>query len=57
MEVIVIPWLVALVLVVWWAGVWGRSRIWALIGSVLLSPIIWAVVLLILGRNPGAPRQ
>lgn len=55
MEVVVIPWIVALVLVIWWAGVWGRSRLWAFIGALILSPVIWAVVLLILGRKSEHP--
>jgi hypothetical protein len=51
MEIIAIPWIVAVGLVVWWASVWGRSVFWAIIGSLLLSPLIWAIVLLILGRK------
>ena len=47
----------AVVFVAWWAGVWGRSVAWAVIGSVLLSPAIWALVLLILGRHPDKPRR
>jgi hypothetical protein len=31
--------------------------LWAVIGSVLLSPAIWALVLLILGRHPDKPRR
>ncbi len=40
-------------LVVWWATNWERSAGWALVGSLSLSPLIWAVVLLILGRADG----
>lgn len=40
------------VLVAWWAAVWGRSVWLALIFGLLLSPLIWAIVLLILGRAP-----
>ena len=47
----------AVVFVAWWARVWGRSVLWAIVGSLLLSPLIWALVLLILGRNPEAPRR
>lgn len=51
MEFLAIPWIVAVGLVVWWASVWGRSVFWAIIGSLILSPLIWAIVLLILGRK------
>lgn len=54
MEFLAIPYIVAFALVVWWASAWGRSVFWAIIGSLLLSPLIWAIVLLILGRDKGA---
>ncbi|MGM0586048.1 MAG: hypothetical protein ACQEUZ_15485 [Pseudomonadota bacterium] len=56
MEFIAIPYIVVFGLVVWWAWAWGRSVFWAIIGSLLLSPIIWAIVLLILGRDDDAPK-
>lgn len=57
MEVFLL-WLIFIVLVAWWAGAWGRSVGWAVVGGVLLSPLIWAVVLLVLGRKPQAePRS
>ncbi|MFO7853938.1 MAG: HIRAN domain-containing protein [Paracoccaceae bacterium] len=47
-------WILMTLLVVWWATSWERSVGWALVGSLLLSPLIWAVVLLILGRGEAA---
>ena len=56
MELLGLSWIVAVVLVGWWASVWGRSVLWAIVGSIFLSPLVWAAVLLILGRHPDAPR-
>lgn len=43
-------WLIATGLIMWWASTSGRSVGWALVGSILLSPLIWGLVLLVLGR-------
>lgn len=51
LEFLAIPWIVLVGLVVWWASVWGRSVFWAIVGSLLLSPLIWGIILLILGRD------
>ena len=47
-------WVVFVAIVAWWANAWGRSVGWAIVGSLILSPLIWAVVLLVLGRNTEA---
>ena len=44
-------WLLAWAFVIWWAGAWGRSVGWAIVGGLLLSPPVWAAVLLVLGRK------
>ncbi|WP_339948309.1 hypothetical protein [uncultured Albimonas sp.] len=51
MELFAIPWIVAFGLVVWWASVWGRSVFWAVVGALFLTPLVWGVVLLILGPD------
>ncbi len=51
---LVLLWLVFVGVVAWWASAWGRSVGWAVVGSLVLSPLIWAVVLLVLGRNTEA---
>lgn len=54
MEAFAIPYIVLFGLVVWWAHAWGRSVFWAVIGGLLLSPLVWGAVLLILGRDEDA---
>lgn len=49
-------WIVFTAVVVWWARTWGRSVVWAIVGALVLSPLIWAIVLLVLGRHPDKPR-
>ena len=44
-------WLIAWLFVAWWASAWGRSVFWALVGGLILSPVIWGAVLLVLGRR------
>lgn len=44
-------WLVLWIFVIWWAAQWGRSVFWAVVGGLILSPILWALVLLVLGRR------
>ncbi|MGR3779777.1 MAG: hypothetical protein ACU0DT_00750 [Albimonas sp.] len=54
MELFAIPWIVAFGLVVWWASVWGRSVFWAVVGSLFLTPLVWGIVLLIMGPDREA---
>lgn len=52
---LVVGWIIFTGLVTWWASAWGRDPGYALFGSVVLSPLIWAIVLMVLGRNPDPP--
>ena len=52
---LVVGWIVFTGLVTWWASAWGRDPGYALFGSVILSPLVWAIVLMVLGRNPDPP--
>jgi uncharacterized membrane protein len=43
-------WFLTVSLIIWWAGRWGRSAGWAMIGAIFLTPLFWAIVLLVMGR-------
>jgi hypothetical protein len=51
-------WIVIAFIVAWWAKSWGRSYGNYLVCSLLLSPLIASLVLLIKGQNQsGTPTQ
>lgn len=54
MEIFALPWIIAYGLVIWWASTWNRSVLWAVIGGFFLSPLVWGIVLLILGPDRTA---
>jgi xanthine/uracil permease len=43
-------WFVTVSFMIWWAERWGRSMIWAMLGAIFLTPLVWAIVLLVMGR-------
>jgi hypothetical protein len=52
-----LAWGAAYILVVWWAGVWGRNWVVALFGALVLSPLIWGIVPLVLSRKRDEPSK